>query len=138
VTAQSRLVLRVTIAFSIVCGLAIVTVATASAPKVTATVVTKSPTARVVHIVNHGRVTYRDFIVESKNAPKILSATKPCGRVQRDGNFNGSKFNWRYRAECKKTLAPGKSFTIGLKTSGGGGKIVVYVDVNDDLIPITK
>lgn len=121
----------------IVCGLSLVAAAGASAPKVTATVTTTSATLRLVRIVNRDHVTYRDFVVESKNAPRILKATKPCSVVQRDGNYNGTKFNWRYRTECKRAVRPRKAFTIAVTTSGKG-PITVYVVVNDDFVRINK
>jgi hypothetical protein len=106
---------------------------TGSDPRWPATV---SPTSRVVHIVNHDRLTYRQFLVQSEIKP-VITAAKPCGFVQRDGAFNGTTFNWRYRATCRKVLPPGKSFDFYLTTSGGG-RIQVFVVVNGELVPIAR
>jgi hypothetical protein len=109
----------------------------AESPKITATLTTLSPTSRLVWIVNHGRVTYREFVAQSVNRPRIIAATKPCV-VQRDANFNGATSNWRYRATCRRALAPGKALKIGLTTSRGNGSIAVYVGVNGELVLISK
>jgi hypothetical protein len=119
--------------------MSIATVAVAGTPKVSATVKTLSPTSRVVHIVNRDRVTYRTFIVQSWNTPKILGAkeTKPCP-VDRFGASIGLTFNWRYRATCKNALAPGKTLDIRLTTSRGSGRIEVFVVVKGVLSRISK
>lgn len=110
-------------------SVSIAAVASAGAPKLTATVKALSPTTHIVSIANHDQVAYRNFIVQTINTPKIIAASKPCS-VQRDGNFVGSKFDWRYQARCTKTLAPGQMFNIRLTTSGGRGRIDVLVVVN--------
>jgi hypothetical protein len=112
----------------------IVALAAAGTPKVTATVKTPSPTSRLVHIVNHDRVTYRNFIVETQNKPQLIAVTKPCV-IERDGGFIGTTYRWRYRAVCKKAVAPGKTFDIRLTTKGSG-RIGVYVVVKDVLARI--
>jgi hypothetical protein len=111
----------------------------ATPPKVTVTVtVTRlSPTSALVRIGNRDRVSYRDFVVQSINKPRIISATKPCA-VQRDGNAVGATFNWRYRAMCRKTLAPGKTIDIRLRTSNGKGRIDVFVVVDHALVPVSR
>lgn len=115
-----------------------VTVAGAStAPKVTVTVKRLSPTSTLVRIANRDQVTYRDFVVQSINKPRIIAATKLCA-VQRDGNSAGATFNWRYRATCRKTLAPGKTIDIRLTTSNESGRIDVFVVVNHALVPVRR
>ena len=104
------------------------------APKVTATVTTPSPTSRLVHIVNRDHVTYRNFIVETQNKPQLLAVDKPCA-IERDGGFIGTTYRWRYRAVCKKAVAPGKTFDIRLTTKGSG-RIGVFVVVKDVLLRI--
>jgi hypothetical protein len=117
-------------AFCLIVGsLSIAAAASAGAPKLTATVKALSPTTHLVSIVNHDQIAYRNFIVQTVNKPRIIAASKPCA-VQRDGNFVGSKFNWRYQARCTKTLAPGQTFKIRLTTSEGRGRIDVLVVVN--------
>ena len=106
----------------------------AGAPKVTATVKTTSPTSRLVRIVNRDHVTYRNFIVETQNKPVLVAVTKPCA-IERDGGSIGPINRWRYRAVCKKAVAPGKTFDIRLTTKGSG-TIRVYVVVKDVLVPI--
>jgi hypothetical protein len=106
----------------------------AGAPKVTATVKTPSPTLRLVHIVNRDHVTYRNFIVETQNKPELVAVTKPCA-IERDGGFIGTTYRWRYRAVCKKSIAPGKTFDIRLTTKGSG-RIGVFVVVKDVLLRI--
>ncbi|MGH3127334.1 MAG: hypothetical protein ACRDPX_05395 [Gaiellaceae bacterium] len=120
-------------------GMWIATVAIAGTPKVSATVKTLSPTSRLVHIANRDRVTYRTFIVQSWNTPKIVRAraTKPCP-VERFGASIGVAFNWRYRATCETALAPGKTLDIRLTTSRGSGRIEVFVVVNGVLSRISK
>jgi hypothetical protein len=106
---------------------------------VVATVETLSPTSRVVHIVNRDRIMYRDFVVQSTWTPRITGATaadKRCS-VQPDGSSNGVTFIWRYRASCKRPLAPGRAFDIRVTTEGGG-KMLVFVGVNGALMRINK
>ena len=110
-----------------VCTLWIVAVAVAATPKVTATVKTPSPSSRLVHIVNRDHVTYSNFIVETQNRPQLVAVDKPCA-IERDGGFIGTTYRWRYRAVCKKAVAPGKTFDIRLTTKGSG-TIGVYVVV---------
>ena len=110
-----------------VCTLWIVAVAVAATPKVTATVKTPSPSSRLVHIVNRDHVTYSNFIVETQNRPQLVAVDKPCA-IERDGGFIGTTYRWRYRAVCKKAVAPGKTFDIRLTTKGSG-RIGVYVVV---------
>jgi hypothetical protein len=138
-SAQTRLVRRSAFACFVLAGMWIATVAVAGTPKVSATVKTLSPTSRLVHIANRDRVTYRTFIVQSVNKPKILGAkaTKPCP-VQRDGASNGVTFIWRYRATCTKALAPGKTLDIRLTTLGGSGRIDVFVVAKGVLSRISK
>jgi hypothetical protein len=88
-----------------------------------------SSTSTLVRIVSRDQVTYRDFVVQTINKPRIIAAMKPCV-VQRDGNAVGATFNWRYRAICRKTLAPGKTVDIRLTTSNARGNIDVFVVVN--------
>jgi hypothetical protein len=109
----------------------------ATPPELTVTVERLSSTATLVRIVNRDQVTYRDFVVQTINKPRIIAATKPC-LVQRDGNAVGATFNWRYRATCRKTLAPGKSIDIRLTTSNTRGKIDVFVVVNRALVHVSK
>ena len=120
-------------------GLAAIVTSTASPGglRVSATVTTVSPTSRVVRIVNHGHVTYREFVAQSVNRPRILAATGPCV-VQRDANFNGTTSSWRYRATCRRALAPGRVLKIGLTTSRGNGAIQVFVVVNGELVLINN
>ena len=106
----------------------------AATPKVIATVKTLSPTSRLVHIVNRDHVTYRSFIVETQNKPVLVAVTKPCA-IERDGGFIGTTYRWRYRAVCKKRLAPGKRFDIHLTTKGNG-RVRVYVAVKNVLFPV--
>jgi len=101
----------------------------AAPPKLTATVRTVSPTSRVVRIVNHDRVTYRLFRVQSFDTPKITAASKPC-ITRADANFNGTAVSWRYQANCAKALGPGQTFTINL-TTRGSGRVDVYVVVKN-------
>ena len=108
----------------------------ADTPKLTATVKTLSPTSRLVQIVNRDDVTYRHFVIQSVRTPKILAATKPCV-VQRDGTSNGVTFIWRYRATCKKALAPGRTLNVRLTTQGSG-RISVFVVVKNTPISITS
>jgi hypothetical protein len=109
----------------------------ATAPKVTVTVKRLSPSSTLVRIANRDQVTYRDFVVQSINKPRIIAATKPCA-VQRDGNSAGATFNWRYRATCRKTLAPGKTIDIRLTTSNESGRIDVFVVVNHALVHVRR
>jgi len=102
--------------------------ASAGAPKVTASVTKASATERVVRIVNHDRVTYSKFVVQTATKPALIRTT--CGVVQRDGGFNGTTFNWKYTATCKKALPPGRAFDIRLTTTPQGGSVFVYVVVN--------
>lgn len=120
-------------------GMSIATMAVAGTPKVSATVTTLSPASRLVHIANRDRVSYRTFIVQSWNTPKILAAraTRPCP-VDRFGASVGVTFNWRYRATCNTALAPGKALDIRLTTSRGSGRIEVFVVVNGVLSRISK
>jgi hypothetical protein len=67
------------------------------------------------------------------NKPRIIAATKPCS-VARDGSAAGATFNWRYRATCRRALAPGKTFNIHLTTSSGSGKVDVFVVVDRVLV----
>jgi hypothetical protein len=129
---------RAAFACFILAGMSIGTVAGAGTPKLSATVKTLSPTSRLVHVANRDRVTYRTFIVQTVNRPKILGAkaTKPCP-VQRDGASIGVTFNWRYRATCKNALAPGKTLDIRLTTSRGSGRIDVFVVVKGVLSRIS-
>jgi hypothetical protein len=106
----------------------------AAAPKVTATVKTPSPTSRLVRIVNRDHVTYSNFIVETQNKPELVAVSKPCA-IERDGGFIGTTYRWRYRAVCKKRLAPGKRFDIHLTTKGNG-RVRVYVAVKNVLFPV--
>ena len=108
----------------------------AGTPKVTATVKTPSPTSRLVHILNRDQVTYRNFIVETQNNPKLLAVNKPCA-IERDLGFIGTVYRYRYRAVCKKAVAPGKTFDISLTTSGSG-RVNVFVVVKDVLFRINK
>ena len=87
--------------------------------------------SRLVHIVNHDRVTYRNFVVVAERSvkPSITAASKPCV-VARDGGFNGTAFVWQYRAECRTRLAPGHSFDINLTTARAIRRLFVYVVVN--------
>ena len=126
---KTLVVLRLTSACLLIAALGLVAGATGAAPKVTATVTSPSPTSRLVHIVNHDRVTYRNFVVVAPVKPEITKASKPCV-VARDGGYIGTKFVWQYRAECRKPLAPGQAFNIRLTTSGPGGNLFVYVVVN--------
>lgn len=116
-------------------ALVFVAAATAGTPKVTATVKSVSRTSHVVHIVNHDHVTYRKFVVQTLVKPVITAASKPC-EVARDGNFNGTTFNWQYRAECKKSLAPGHAFDIRLTTTAQRGLFIVYVVVKGEPVRI--
>jgi hypothetical protein len=136
--AQSRVVRRVipVLCLVVVGGWIAGAVAAADTPKLTATVTTVSPTSRLVRIVNRDQVTYRHFIVQSLRTPKIVAATKPCV-VQRDGTANGTEFIWRYRATCKKALAPGRALNIRLTTEGRG-RINVFVVVKNTSVTITK
>jgi hypothetical protein len=109
----------------------------ATAPKVTVTVKRLSSTSTLVRIANRDQVTYREFVVQSINTPRIIAATKPCA-VRRDGNSAGANFNWRYRATCRKTLAPGKTIDIRLRTSKGSGTIDVFVVVNHALVHASR
>src|SRR5262245_13675366 len=86
----------------------------ATAPKLTVTVKRLSPTSHLVRIANRDQVTYKNFVVQSINKPRIHAATS-CA-VQRDGNSAGATFNWRYQAHCRRTLAPGKTIDIRLTT----------------------
>jgi hypothetical protein len=108
----------------------------ADPPKVTATVTSPSPTSRLVHIVNRDHVTYRNFIVETQNTPKLVAVNKPCA-IERDLGFIGTVYRYRYRAVCKKAVAPGKTFDIRLTTSGSG-RVNVFVVVKDVLSRINK
>jgi hypothetical protein len=103
---------------------------------VTATVKTLSATSRVVHIVNRDRVPYRDFVVQSAITPVILAATK-CA-VERDGAFNGTTMAWRYRAKCRRPLAPGQAATIRVTTSSKRGALSFFVVVKGALLRIDK
>ena len=125
---KTRLVLRLTSACLLLLAGGLVASAAAAAPKVTATVTSPSPTSRLVHIVNHDRVTYREFDVETAIKPVLIRAT-PCGGVRRDGASNGVTFNWKYTVTCKKALPPGHAFDIHLTTSPQRGNIFVYVVV---------
>jgi hypothetical protein len=116
------------------CTLWIVAAAVAGTPKVTATVKTPTSTSRLVHIVNRDHVTYRNFIVETQNKPQLLVVNKPCV-IERDGGFIGTTYRWRYRAVCKRAVAPGKTFDIRLTTSGSG-RINVFVVVKNVLYRI--
>ena len=116
------------------CTLWIVAAAVAGTPKVTATVKTPTSTSRLVHIVNRDHVTYRNFIVETQNKPELVAVSKPCA-IERDGGFIGTTYRWRYRAVCKKRLAPGKRFDIHLTTKGNG-RVRVYVAVKNVLFPV--
>jgi hypothetical protein len=120
---------------SIVCGVLAAVAGARGTVDVTATVRTLSPTSRLVHIANHGAVSYGRFVVQSIRAPVISTATKPCV-VERDLNFTGTTSNWRYRAICRKVLTPGKTFDIRLTTTGTG-RIVVFVVVKGALVRIS-
>jgi hypothetical protein len=124
----------IAIACLMVCTLWTVAAAVAGTPKVTATVKTPTPTSRLVHIVNRDHVTYRNFIVETQNKPQLLVVDKPCA-IERDGGFIGTTYRWRYRAVCKRAVAPGKTFDIRLTTSGSG-RINVFVVVKNVLYRI--
>jgi hypothetical protein len=129
---ESRSVLRVASVCLLLSAGAFVAGATAAAPKLSATVTSPSPTSRLVHIVNHDRVAYRNFVVVANRSakPTITAASKPCV-VARDGGFTGITFIWQYRAECRMRLAPGHSFDIRLTTSRVSVRIAgVYVVVN--------
>ena len=123
--------LRLTSVCLVFSAVGLVAGAMAGAPKVTATVTSPSPTSRLVHIVNRDHVTYRNFIVETQNKPKLVAVNKPCA-IERDLGFIGTVYRYRYRAVCKKAVAPGKTFDIRLTTSGNG-KINVFVVVKDVL-----
>jgi hypothetical protein len=89
-----------------------------------------------VHIVNRDHVTYRNFLVETQNKPKLLAVNKPC-TIERELGFIGTVYRYRYRAVCKKAVAPGKTFDIRLTTSGSG-KMTAFVVVKDVLFRISK
>jgi len=120
-------VLRLLGATAILCA-ALAVNASAGAPKVTASVTKTSATERVVHITNHDTVAYRQFLVITAIKPAVFQSS--CGIVERDGAFNGVKFNWKYTVTCKKTLPPGRAFDIQLRTSPQSGNLAVYVVVN--------
>jgi hypothetical protein len=103
---------------------------------VAVTVKRTSPASTVVRIANHDGVAYHQFVVQSINKPKIVAA-KACA-VQRDGNSAGATFNWRYRATCRRTLAPGKVIEVRLTTSNESGKLDVFVVVNGALVHISR
>ena len=88
------LVLRLTSVCVLLSAGALIAGATAGAPKLRATVTSPSPTSRLVHIVNHDRVTYRNFVVFVAVRPEITKASKPCV-VARDGVYVGTKFAWQ-------------------------------------------
>jgi hypothetical protein len=129
-------VLRLTRVCLVFSAVGLVAGAMAGAPKVTATVTSPSPTSRLVHIVNRDHVTYRNFIVETQNKPELVAVEKPCA-IERDGGFIGTTYRWRYRAVCKKAVAPGKTFDIRLTTKGRG-VVGVYVVVKGVLSRINK
>jgi hypothetical protein len=106
----------------------------AGSPKLAATVKTLSSTSRLVHIVNRDTVTYDSFVVQSVRSPRITGATKPC-RVERDLNYNGTTSTWRYKARCRKALAPRHALDIRL-TTVGGGRLAVYVVLKGALVEI--
>ena len=108
----------------------------ASSPKVTATVTKTSATEQVVHIVNRDGVTYRKFIVETQNKPVLVAVNKPCA-IERDLGFIGTVYRYRYRAVCKKAVAPGKTFDIRLTTKGSG-RVNVFVVLKDVLFRVSK
>ena len=108
----------------------------AGVPKVTATVKTLSPTSRLVRIVNRDHVTYRNFIAETQNKPQLVAVGKPCA-IERELGFVGTEYRYRYRAVCKRALAPGNTFDIRLTTKGSG-PIRVYVVVKGVLTPINR
>ena len=110
--------------------------ASAGTPKVTATIAKSSLTDRLVHIVNRDHVTYRNFIVETQNKPVIVAVNKPC-KIERELGFIGTVYRYRYRAVCKKAVAPGKTFDVRLTTSGSG-RINVFVVVKDVLFRTNK
>jgi len=110
--------------------------ASAGTPKVTATIAKSSLTDRLVHIVNRDHVTYRNFIVETQNRPMLVAVSKPC-KIERELGFIGTVYRYRYRAVCKKAVAPGKTFDVRLTTSGSG-RINVFVVVKDVLFRINE
>ena len=136
-TCEKSLVRRVTIACLCIASMWVDVAGAATGPKVSVTVKKLSPTSTLVRIANRDHVAYKDFVVQSVNKPKIVAAARPCA-VQRDGNSAGATFNWRYRAACRKPLAPGKTIEIRLTTSTESGKIDVFVVVNNALVHISR
>ena len=98
-----------------------------AAGSLTATVKAGSGYARVT-IANHDTKAYNDFIVKATDSPKLLNAPKPC-TLEHDSFTSGGKKHTDYRIECKQAVAPGKTWTVTLLTSGTG-KTTVYASVH--------
>jgi len=72
---------------------------------------------------------------KAQNKPMLVAVSKPC-KIERELGFIGTVYRYRYRAVCKKAVAPGKTFDV--LTTSGSGRINVFVVVKDVLFRINK